>query len=707
MRRFSNWFPNSTPRPARPHRVRLGLSQLEAREVPTVTLENNVLKISGDEAGVAQIDTIDLFSPVDGQMSVRVNGVQQFSGSNDIIRVEIDAGGASDQVRIHGVQSGIADGVIVKNGERVTLGDQDPTTSRFDVADIRSDVRVERAVFLTIRDDGSTADRTVVVGENEITGMAPGRISYTLRNNGGLTIRSGSGADTFQIDRTPGARTRFFGGGGADTFDLRRSVGNVEITGQAGADTINIASTGQSLGQIFGRVTVNDGSFQDRVTIDDRRTAETVDFFDSYRATLTSNRLDLAVGARTTLGNGQVISRSFNRTIDLNGLDSVIFRAATRPAATSQLDITAANTFTETDVDVGGVNQTRLGGAAASLNGLIGRTTISGGLAGSRLILNDAGQTVGRAYDINAGQVRRTDMQLGFGALRFGDFLGGVELRTGSGDDRFNVGGVRADGRLLTVDSNAGVDTLVGQDQANDWAVNGTSRGTLNGQVNFEDINNLFGRNNDDIFRFRPLASLSGRIDGGGGFDTLDFSALTTSVTVNLGLRLATRVFGGAAGGVTNILNVFGGSAGDNLRGNHLSNVLVGNGGIDVLNGGTASQRDILIGGTAGDRLLTDGSGETLYIGGDVAAADRNNVASMKAILTEWLRATTIDSRVQNLAAGVGAGGAVQLNSAVLDGDNATDTYTPRFSPDAFYREAADAFSGTFLPGPADVVINV
>jgi hypothetical protein len=466
---------------------------------------------------------------------------------------------------------------------------------------------------------------------------------------------------------------------------------------------VNIAAAGQSLADIFGRVTINDGSFSDRVAIHDQQTGANVDFFDSYTATMRDNQLALSVGARTTLGGGQVISRSFNRTIDFNGVDSVDFRAATRTAAalSAGIELQSVARFTETQVDVGGVADTRLGSAARTLNGILGRTTLTGGQEDSRVILDDQGQTAGRTYRIGASRITQP-IQLGERDVNYGAFRGVVSVRAGSANDRFAVDGQRADGRIVSVDGNGGRDTVVGPNQDNSWLLIGNSFGTLNEQISFFETDNLVGQTRDDTFRFLPSGRIDGQINGAGGFDTLDYSQFTTGVTVNLSNGLATAVGLGAL----NVRNVFGGSASDTLTGNNLFNVLVGNGGIDVLEGGSGG-RDVLIGGTGGDTLSKSGGGDTIYLGGDVAAADRNNVASMKAIMTEWLQPTTVQSRVANLAAGVGPGGGVRLGSEALDGDGVTDTFFGSLTPDAFYREAVDAFSGNFLPGAADRVILV
>jgi hypothetical protein len=705
MRRLTNWLNPSKTRSAnaRKHRARLALSPLESREVMSAVLSNGVLTVTGDDPGIGDADTIEILSPTAGQMVVRVNGQQQFSGSNAISRVEIDGRAGVDTVFIRGVQSGIADGVRVRNTEIVNFGDPVPGTGLQSMANVRSSVFVDRAAFLNLRDTASSADRTVVVSGQAVTGLSPAPISYTLGPEAIMIIRSGRGVDMFQVEGTSQALTRLFGGAGGDTFDIERWNGGVEVIGETGADAVTIGSPGVTFGQNPGRVRVTDGSFQDSVTVLHDEVAANATFFPSYQATLTPDMLDVRVVASNLAGN-LLVPLGFNQTIVLDDVGAVDYRAPARQATTTSLiDIRAVDRFTEVRMDVGGTALTRLGSTAGTLNGIIGRTTMTGGLPGNRLVLNDSGLTVARTYGVNAGSVTFPDPTFGQRSINFANYLGEVQLQAGSAGDRFNVNGLRADGRQMTVDGNGGTDTIVAPNQANSWLLTGPNRGVLNAQVNYVDTNNLTGRTQDDHFRFLPGGAVGGRIDGGGGFDTLDYSLFTTTVTSNLTTGASTAV----GNGVANIVNVFGGSAGDTLTGNGLSNVLIGNQGNDQIDG-TAGGRDILIGGTGADTLRkTIGGDDTIYVGGDVAPADQNNVASMKAIMTTWLRADTFDFRLELLAAGVGPGGSVRLSSEALGGDGATDTFIGTFGREAFFREAVDSFSGNFLPGPADRVITV
>jgi Ca2+-binding RTX toxin-like protein len=88
----------------------------------------------------------------------------------------------------------------------------------------------------------------------------------------------------------------------------------------------------------------------------------------------------------------------------------------------------------------------------------------------------------------------------------------------------------------------------------------------------------LQGGSGNDTFKFTdpspfllPIvgpASINGSINGGGGTNTLDYSALAGPVTVNLATHAASRIRAGNAGGFSNIQTVIGtGSTADTLTG--------------------------------------------------------------------------------------------------------------------------------------------
>lgn len=170
-----------------------------------------------------------------------------------------------------------------------------------------------------------------------------------------------------------------------------------------------------------------------------------------------------------------------------------------------------------------------------------------------------------------------------------------------------------------------GSDTLTARNTENVWTLQAIDRGQVAGTgspVSFDSIENLAGGTGSDTFVFRPSGKISGKIAGGGGTDTLDYSAYGSAVTVDLTAGRATGTLS-----VSLIENITGSRHDDTLIGNSQVNVirggnggdtiygrggddelfgedgldwLYGEGGADYLDGGADSYRDNLFGDTAG-----------------------------------------------------------------------------------------------------------
>ncbi len=142
------------------------------------------------------------------------------------------------------------------------------------------------------------------------------------------------------------------------------------------------------------------------------------------------------------------------------------------------------------------------------------------------------------------------------------------------------------------------------------------------------DFEELFGGQADDVFQFADQASLppTGRIDGGGGVDLLDYTAYTSGVVVDL----STGAAFGAPGGVVAIENVTGGQAGDSLTGDDGPNVVRGGpgddylldglGGDDEVYGGAGNDGFVAFLGGTGNDLLVGGLGDDVNMDGGVGA---------------------------------------------------------------------------------------
>ena len=117
------------------------------------------------------------------------------------------------------------------------------------------------------------------------------------------------------------------------------------------------------------------------------------------------------------------------------------------------------------------------------------------------------------------------------------------------------------------------------------------------------------GRGND---RFVAGAGVSGTLDGGGGRDLIDFSAVTDAPVVG---DLATGQFTAGNGACTlrRVERVIGSPLDDDIRGDGRRNALWGGAGNDTLTGGPGADR--LLGGPGADRLR-GGGGDDLLRGG-------------------------------------------------------------------------------------------
>lgn len=267
-----------------------------------------------------------------------------------------------------------------------------------------------------------------------------------------------------------------------------------------------------------------------------------------------------------------------------------------------------------------------------------------------------------------------------------------------------------------TVNGTSISDTIVGSSGDDDFTVTGAidSGTVLSGGVTtaFVDFENLQGGSGNDSFAIADTLGLTGAIDGGADSDTLDYSAWTTDVSVNLATGSATNI----GGTVSGIENATGGSGNDMLTGDAGNNVLTGNGGNDVLADGAGD--DMLDGGTEDDTyLLTPGSSDILN---DVSGTETLDFSNASAGVTIDLDSTmpqdvfggnlvTLNSGTFENFAGSGFGDTV--SAAVLTGINrdlagggGSDTFATSDSTATNRWDITDDDAGTFGVGGVDVV---
>jgi hypothetical protein len=264
-------------------------------------------------------------------------------------------------------------------------------------------------------------------------------------------------------------------------------------------------------------------------------------------------------------GTGALNGMAFKRIENLSGgagNDSFAFGAGTAikgtidgKDGTDTLDYSAFTTAVS--VNLAGATATSTGGFAniESAKGGGGSGTLTGwNVDEDWVVINSNSGWVETALNTNIGKV-----------LIFDGF---AQLVGGTGNDLFDISSVSPFGG--SVDGGGGVhNVLGGPDESTSWSITGTSTtntGSLFydifGAESFANIQNLVGGSGDDNFAFAAGKSIAGFVNGGDGTDTLNYSAYTTKVTVNLGTLAAT----GVGSYVVNVEGVQGGTnAGDTL----------------------------------------------------------------------------------------------------------------------------------------------
>ncbi len=172
---------------------------------------------------------------------------------------------------------------------------------------------------------------------------------------------------------------------------------------------------------------------------------------------------------------------------------------------------------------------------------------------------------------------------------------------------------------IQTFNGGSGTNTLTGANTPNAWQITANNGGNINGTVNFASFADLVGGTGNDTFSFANGVSVSGTINGGGGADTLDLSAYTTPVSVNLAAATATAV----VGGFSNIENFNGGSGSNTLSGPNgtvawsVTHTNTGTVGSDTFSG-----FENLVGGTGNDTFsFADGK----YVSGTINGGTGSN----------------------------------------------------------------------------------
>jgi hypothetical protein len=617
-----------------------------------------------------------------GEIDRTVATVTRMISYSDVEAVEADAGSMADNIAVASTSApttlrggGGADAFSVGAGTNNLDGIQGTVTVDGEAG----------ANQLQINDQANANSATWGVTGSMVTrvnqtpaGSLPVTIQYA--NIGDLTLTTGS-AGTY------------------DNINVRGTSAATTVNIVAGLDEIDVGNLAHSLDDLHGVLTIPTGYI---VQVNDQGTSSP----QSYTLTGSSVTRDGAtinygptVGLTVNGGSGGGVSNfaiqatSAPQTVVVTGTgkDNVSITANAANVALSVYDAT------------GGIHDliTLGSGTVAGLQGDILLASVA-----RHLTVDDRNDRMPRTFTI--GDTSST--VLAPATLRYSAL--GMDFYLGGGGNTVTVLG--ANGGLLIVHGNTGPDlvtvaiandlfahTVRFEGQAGDsltiddsartsgyqYTVTDSAVSRVRTTVQYVGVDSVLlkGTQGDDIFQIVSTpSSIPLTLDGGAGTNTLDYSAYSTAVVVNLSTGSATGL-----AGIGNFVNVVGSAFDD---------VLVGDAGNNALSGGAG--RDILIGGAGADQL-DGGTGDDILIGGSTIY-DANTTALL-ALLQEWTRTDeTFGDRIDHLRNGGGLNGPYQLNASTVADDGVADTLTGGFGQDWFWVN----FNQDTLHSHADDQIN-
>jgi hypothetical protein len=584
------------------------------------------------------------------------SGGNTFSVQSTPASTTLDSGTGNDAVNVQGTVNPLA--IQGQQGnDTVVIGSLAPSLGGT-LANITGPVSVANTkgtTALTVDDSGDSSPKAAVtITSGSITGLAPATISYA--NLSSLTVRGGSGGNTFTVVSLP-APTTLKTGAGTDQVNLQATAGSLVVDGQGGTNTLvgpNVAETWSITGANAGSVGI--ATFSSIQNLTGGSAADTFKFSDGKGVTGVvdggggTNTLDYSLYSSPV-----TVNLATNTATGTGGFAHIQKLVGSTSAADKLIGPNATNTWS-----ISGSNSGTVGSFSfSSIENLTGGT-------GNDTFQFASGGSVTGTID-GGGGVNTLDYSGDGGIAATVNLASGTATKTG---------GFAHIQKL--VGSTSAADKLIGPNATNTWSITAVNGGTV-GSFSFSGVENLTGGNGLDVFVFGAGKSVSGKIDGGGGGnDWLDYAAYTTPVTVNLTTNTATGVFGGASGGIAHIRNVRGGQGGNTLTGNALGNILIGGAGPNTIVGGTG--RSLLIGGKGPDKV-TGGSGSDILIAGytDYDSSSLAHDLALESILAEWQSADTYGTRITKIKAGLPGGyklvwGVTVHDNAITNANTLTGT---------------------------------
>jgi Ca2+-binding RTX toxin-like protein len=620
------------------------------------TLTNGTLTITGDQEWWNRNDNLTIDQDALGSVTATLNGVTVSFSPGKVTSINVFGGAGTDTININ---STLSASVFVSLGSGTDTVNVAPGTKTLNA------ITHAVALFggtghdvLNVFDQANPNPTTYLLTSAAFQSSRSAQITYPASSRDfNVSVHGGGGANLYQLSGSTSRTTTLDTGNGSDVVRVEQIAAGsaVTVNDGTGRTFIYVSPSAGNLDTILGSLTINGGGSDTLVVYDqlNRDTFTPNPLQLPYTFGLTSTTI--ARTAYTWAGGNLYSYIPHPVSIRYSSLGNIVAYTPPELLAFLNVESTAAGTST-TVVTGAGRNVISVSPTAQNLNNLAGNLTINGGKGVNTLTVNDQHNpytsTLDKSYSISSTMVtRRHDPALSLSpylvAGRGKDItmnysnIASLVINGGGGGNMIQVASTPA-ATALTVNAGSG----------------------------------------DDTIRLLGLPAGKMTVYGQGGINTLDYSAFSTAVSVNLAAHAATGLAGfdgiqnvtGGAGNDSlvgdarnNLLN--GGSGNDTLTGGNGNDILLGGSGNDVLSAGPA--RCLLVGGTGSDSLY-GGSADDILVGG-TTAYDTNS-AALLAIMKEWTRFDrTYLQRKNALVSGGGWNGSTVLNAATVFDDGSAD----------------------------------
>jgi Ca2+-binding RTX toxin-like protein len=614
-------------------------------------------------------------------------GVTIGGTSTSAATITLTASGNGSDLSIQQVVTGKQGAVLLEAGDNVTFGEfGDVSTSTGNVT-VAANASGSDSTGAITMDAGTTINS----GSGRIVMTAPNNITLTgltTTHNAlpvvAVTVTSASGAivdagnTVTDITANNVALTAATGIGASGTLETAVSLIAARNTTSNAVDIFNSVSGLLTIGTVGSVVGINNsGSNVTVVNSSPLTVADDVTAGGNIVLTATdssSSGDDLVINSTASAGGSTAVDITAGGTVTLNAGDNFTMPSSATISAVGSANIVGDSNNQDstpgTTISVAGSVTVTVGvdpairidsGAGADTLTLSGSFTASGGAGGSMQVNAGAGAdtlnltgtvNTSGAITLNAGAENDTvllNTQIGGG-------FDSMTVNGGAGDDHVTMTDLPnsvGTTEKVTINGDAGNDTLTGQAGVNAFVVSSAGGGTLNHvtpgsdntstpAIRFATMENLRSNASNDSFTMGPSGSLTGTIDAGDGTDLLDYSGRSSVVDVNLLTGKATGIFGDAVGGIatqatndSSIEDVYGGSGADTIIGDIAVNTIFGNAGDDIINAKAGIDS---VHGNAGNDLIqvegTEAEFDTIF-GGPGAAGDATDYDTMLNIVSE------------------------------------------------------------------------